>query len=222
MSSNRQKATRPGALLRAPGRLRVIVDPGTHVGLLHGNREVSAPPRDADPVAAPGRHDAEAGDAWSGEVRPAGSTDEAGEQGGAIRGGVGGGKRRGREECTAANHGPDTEPGSRVTGAVAHTRSRNQEQEGKADGAPASHQCRRSSVGIPQPEEGSRTGDRRADMGRSISRTTSLTSTSGSSEERIERFPRGDGSSRSPMAGNGRSASPLWRTKLSRALWSRS
>ena len=41
-----------------------------------------------------GRHDAEAGDAWCGEVRPAGSTDEAGEQGGPTRGGVGGGKRR--------------------------------------------------------------------------------------------------------------------------------
>src|SRR4029077_12374473 len=49
----------------------------------------------------------------------------------------------GRGECGLAKHGPDTEPGSRVTGAGPHTRSRHQGQTGQADGAPASHQHRR-------------------------------------------------------------------------------
>ena len=39
-------------------------------------------------------------------------------------------ERRGeaKEECGLANHGPDAEPGSRVTSAGPHTRSRYQEQ----------------------------------------------------------------------------------------------
>src|SRR5216684_8378864 len=48
---------------------------------------------------------------------------EAGEQSGAIRRGAGGGKRWDQEECGTAKHGPDTEPGSRVTSAGSHTQS---------------------------------------------------------------------------------------------------
>src|SRR5262249_41744963 len=123
MSSSRQKATRSRAPSQVRAWLRGIVDPGTYVGLLHGNREGSTPRRDADPVAAPGRHDAEDGEARGGDAGPAGSTDEAGEQGGASCGGAGGGKRRDQGECTTATHGPDPEPASCVTGAGAHTRS---------------------------------------------------------------------------------------------------
>jgi len=51
-----------------------------------------------------------------------------------------GAKGRGQGECGTAKHGPDAEPGSRVTRAGPHTRSRHQEQTGQADGAPASRQ----------------------------------------------------------------------------------
>src|ERR1700737_2945659 len=70
------------------------------------------------------------------------------EQSGAIRRGVGGGRRWDQEECGTAKHGPDTESGSRDTSAGPHTRSRNQEQEGEADSALASRQHRRSAVGL--------------------------------------------------------------------------
>src|SRR5215472_7479547 len=53
-------------------------------------------------------------------------------------GGARGAKGRGQGECGTAEHGPDAEPGSRVTGAVPHTRSRHQEQTGQANGALAS------------------------------------------------------------------------------------
>src|SRR5690349_18070594 len=54
-----------------------------------------------------------------------------------------GAKGRGQGECGTAKHGPDAEPGSRVTGAGPHTRSRDQEHTGQTDGAPASshHRC---------------------------------------------------------------------------------
>ena len=75
----------------------------------------------------------------------------------------------------------------------AYTRSCNQEQEGEADGAPASHQHRRSSVGIPQPEEGRYTGDRRADMAphyaANLEDNLADLHERILKEERIERFP---------------------------------
>ena len=46
---------------------------------------------------------------------------EAGEQSGAIRGGVGGAKGRDRGECGLAKHAPDSVPHKRVTGARPHT-----------------------------------------------------------------------------------------------------
>src|SRR5262249_35976766 len=48
---------------------------------------------------------------------------EAGEQSGAIRGGVGGAKGGDQGECEPAKHVPDAEPDERVTGAGAHTAS---------------------------------------------------------------------------------------------------
>src|ERR1700676_541211 len=118
------------------------------VHLLCGNREISAPLWEAVPRAASGRPEAVADDERGGEVRPIGSTCEAGEQSGAIRRGAGGGKRWDQEECGTAKHGPDTEPGSCDTSAGPHTRSCNQEQEGEADSALASRQHRRSAVGL--------------------------------------------------------------------------
>jgi hypothetical protein len=46
------------------------------------------------------------------------------EQSRATGSGVGGAKGGGRGECESAKHGPDTEPGNRVTGAGAHTARR--------------------------------------------------------------------------------------------------
>ena len=68
-----------------------------------------------------GKAPAEANDVRGREVGLADSTEEAGEQNGLARGGAGGGKQRDREECGTAKHEPDTEPGSRVTGAGPHT-----------------------------------------------------------------------------------------------------
>ena len=48
---------------------------------------------------------------------------EAGEQSEAIRRGVGGAKGGDQGECGPAKHGPDAEPGKRVTGAGAYTAS---------------------------------------------------------------------------------------------------
>src|SRR5205814_8534247 len=45
----------------------------------------------------------------------------AGEQGGAIRCGVGGAKGWGQGECGPAKHVPDTEPDKRATGVGPHT-----------------------------------------------------------------------------------------------------
>src|SRR6516165_9944756 len=50
------------------------------------------------------------------EVGPSRSSCEAGEQGGAIRRGAGGAKGWDQGECEPAAHGPDAEPGNRVTG----------------------------------------------------------------------------------------------------------
>src|SRR6266851_7501629 len=108
--------------------------------LLCGNREIFVPPRETVPRAASGRPEAIADDERGEEVRLIDGTCEAGEQSGAIRRGVGGGRRWDQEECGTAKHGPDTESGSRDTSAGPHTRSRNQEQEGEADSALASRQ----------------------------------------------------------------------------------
>src|SRR3977135_1198759 len=133
--------------------------------LLCGNREIFVPPWETVPGAASGRPEAVADDERGEEVRLIDSTCEAGEQSGAIRRGVGGGRRWDQEECGTAKHGPDTESGNRDTSAGPHTRSCNQEQEGEADSALASRQHRRSTVGLPQSEEAGCTGRRWTDMG---------------------------------------------------------
>ncbi|MBV8107172.1 MAG: DUF2924 domain-containing protein [Hyphomicrobiales bacterium] len=71
-----------------------------------------------------GRPEAVADDEPDGEVGPAHSSAEASEQGGLGCCGARGAKGRGQGECGSAKHGPDAEPGSRVTGAGPHTRSR--------------------------------------------------------------------------------------------------
>src|SRR5215470_17563710 len=64
------------------------------------------------------------------EVGPSRSSCEAGEQGGAIRRGAGGAKGWDQGESEPAAHGPDAEPGSRDTGAGAHTTNRKGKEEG--------------------------------------------------------------------------------------------
>src|SRR3954463_11986268 len=109
-----------------------------YVHLVRGNRDLFVTALGGSSRAASGRPEAVADDERGKEVRLADSTGEAGEQSGTSRGGVGGGKRWDQEECGPAKHGPDTGPGSRVTGAGPHTWRRFQEQDGEADGAPAS------------------------------------------------------------------------------------
>src|SRR5215211_8910800 len=92
-------------------------------------------------------------------------TCEAGEQSGTSRGGAGGGKQWDQEECETAKHGPDAEPGSRVTGAGSHTWSCHQGQEGEAHSAPAPHHGRRPAAGLLQSEEARGSRCRRRDMG---------------------------------------------------------
>jgi hypothetical protein len=64
-----------------------------------------------------GRPEAVADDECDGEVGPARGSEEADEQSGLGRCGARGAKGRGQGECGPAKHGPDAEPGSRVTGA---------------------------------------------------------------------------------------------------------
>src|SRR3954469_2803232 len=108
------KATRAASPSREAVRLRVVKDPGMRPSLPRGNREISEPVLGADPRTAPGRPEAVAGDARAGEVGPAHSGGEVGEQGGACRHGADGAKGRDRGEGGTAKHGPDPEPGSRV------------------------------------------------------------------------------------------------------------
>ena len=99
MSSSRQKATRVWRAQMRSEKLRVTrADPSTYVRLLHGNQQVLRtatampipwPPREGT-MPKPVMHGAE-------KLRPAGRTDEAGEQGGpAPAAEFGGGKRRDR------------------------------------------------------------------------------------------------------------------------------
>src|SRR3984893_11419544 len=155
MPSWQQKATGADAIARASVPPRVVWDPGMHRRLLHGNRESSVTAlrgRSQGPNRGKARAEG-ASNTREGAVRLTDSTEEVGEQGGARRGGADGGKRWDREECGTAKHGPDTEPGSRVTSAGSHTRGRYQEQEGTPHGAPASCRHRLPAVGLRQFEE---------------------------------------------------------------------
>ena len=96
---------------------------------------------------------------------------EASEQSGLGCGGARGAKGRGQGECGTAKHGPDAEPGSRVTGTGPHTRSRHQEQTGQADGAPASSHHRCFAGELLRSEEVHRAWRRRDDVDRIRGRT---------------------------------------------------
>ena len=86
-----------------------------HECLLRGNREISVTTQEFRLRGRFGKTSVVADDERDGEVGLADSTCEAGEQGGTIRCGVGGGKQREQEECGTAKHCPDSEPGGRVT-----------------------------------------------------------------------------------------------------------
>src|SRR5437660_1788184 len=118
--------------------------------LLRGNRDIFVTALGGSSRAASGRPEAVADDERGEEVRLADNTCEAGEQSGPPRCGAGGGKQRDREKCGIAKHGPNAEPGSRVTGAGPHTWSCHQEQKGEAHSAPAPHHGRRPAESVLQ------------------------------------------------------------------------
>src|SRR5271170_5835373 len=138
-----------GAISRAPRRPGVVVDTGMCGRSLHGNRETPRPTIGALPAwSASGRRGAVADDARTWGVRLRHSSCEADEQSGAIRCGAGGAKGGGRGECEPAKHGPDTEPGNRVTGAGAHTASSKAKKEGEVHRAPPPHRHRGTWDGV--------------------------------------------------------------------------
>src|SRR3954462_4105728 len=106
---------------------------------VRGNRDLFVTALRGSSRAASGRPEAVADDGRGKEVRLADSTGEAGEQNGTSRGGAGGGKQWDQEDWETAKHGPDADPGSRVTGAGSDTWSCHQGQEGEAHSAPAPH-----------------------------------------------------------------------------------
>src|SRR5215213_6313044 len=100
--------------------------------------------------AAAGRLRPHSADARPREVRPAHSTGEAAEQTRARTGRGGrGGKGRGRGNRGAAKHGPDAEPGRRVTGAGPRTGSGEAEQAGTVHRADAPHHAGPAGLGLP-------------------------------------------------------------------------
>src|SRR3954470_20784770 len=146
-----------------------------YVHLVRGNRDLFVTALGGSSRAASGRPEAVADDGRGKEVRLADSTGEAGEQSGTSRGGAGGGKQWDQEEwdqeewdqeeCEPAKHGPDAEPGSRVTGAGSHTWSCHQGQEGEAHSAPAPRHGRRPAARLLHSEEARGSRGRRRDMG---------------------------------------------------------
>src|SRR5215469_1338611 len=98
------------------------------------------------------------------EVGSSRSSVEAGEQGGAIRRGAGGAKGWDQGECEPAAHGPDAEPGSRDTGAGAHTTNRKGKEEGAVHCALPPYQRRTAAGRFLRHQAGSGPGRGRADM----------------------------------------------------------
>src|SRR5215469_18120715 len=153
MPSWQQKATRADPIARGSSHSASSGTLACTYASCTGTGRAPSPPCEVVRGAATGRPEVIAEDERDGAVRLTDSTEEVGEQGGARRGGADGGKRWDQEECGTAKHGPDTEPGSRVTSAGPHTRGRYQEQEGTPHGAPASCRHRLPAVGLLQFEE---------------------------------------------------------------------
>src|ERR1700731_3851809 len=95
--------------------------------LLYGNREIYSLSVCGITRTASEKPEAVTDDERPGEVGLAHSSEEADERSSASCRGASGAKGRDQGECGPANHGPDAEPGGRVTCAGPHTRSRNQE-----------------------------------------------------------------------------------------------
>src|ERR1700680_4399593 len=143
-----------GAIVRAPRRPGVVLDTGMCGRSLLGNRETPRLTTGHLPDwSASGRRGAVADDERTWGVRLRHSSWEADEQGGAIRCGAGGAKGGGRGECDAANDGPGTEPGNRVTSAGAHTTSSKAKEEGEVHRAPPPHQHRLTRDGVLRTQE---------------------------------------------------------------------
>jgi hypothetical protein len=111
-----------------------------------------------------GKGEPKADDERTREVGPSRSSYEAGEQGGAIRRGAGGAKGWDQGECEPAAHGPDAEPGNRVTGAGAHTSNRKGKEEGTVHSALSPYQRRTAPGCILRHQAGGSPRRRRGDM----------------------------------------------------------
>src|SRR5271157_3607193 len=94
MPSWQQKATGANPLARGSAPPRVVWDPACTYTACMGTGRAPLPPHGVNHGAASGRPEAVADDVRNGAVRLTDSTEETGEQGGASRGGTGGGKRR--------------------------------------------------------------------------------------------------------------------------------
>ena len=99
------------------------------------------------------------------EVRPAHSTAEAAEQTRATGRGDRGGKGRGQGNRRAAKHGPDSEPGNRVTGAGLRTRSSKAEQERTVHLGDAPRDAGVAGLGLPSAQGKGGSRRRRGDVG---------------------------------------------------------
>jgi hypothetical protein len=86
------------------------------------------------------------------------------EQGGAIRRGGGGAKGWDQGECEPAAHGPDAEPGNRVTGAGAHTSNRKGKEEGTVHCAFPPYQRRAAPGCVLRHQAGGSPRRRRGEM----------------------------------------------------------
>ena len=116
--------------------------------------------------AAAGRLRPQSADARPREVRPVHSTREAAEQTRATGRGGRGGKGRGRGNRGAAKHGPDAEPGRRVTGAGPRTRSGEAEQAGTVHRADAPPDAGPAGLGLPSAQAEGCSRRRWGDVGR--------------------------------------------------------
>src|SRR5262249_26147328 len=101
-----------------------------------------------------GKGEPKADDERTREVGPSRSSREIDEQRGAIRRGAGGAKGWDQGECKPATHGPDAEPGDRVTGAGAHTSNRKGKEEGTVHCALPPYQRRTAAVCVLRHQAG--------------------------------------------------------------------
>ena len=219
-----RKATRVAASSRAASRPGVVRDPSMHGRSLHGNREISslAGGSSAPPVRVgkatrpkPAMNGDEKSDPAIVAVKPA---NEAGQPGD----GVGGAKGGGRGERGRSARGPGTASGRPVIGDRPRTQSRTREERGKVHHPAAPHRRGAAAPSLSLAEAGRGAWCGRDDVGclrRGAGRRGYATLRAASIEAPTGHSRAYVPTSRNRTAGNGRSASRRWRTRLSSARW---